>query len=166
MLLLVRKGPAVLELLSGKDESLLIRRNALFVLDFCLDVVDRVGRFHLEGNRLPRQSLDKDLHTPAKTEDEMERGFLLNIATRNVNIRIGWGSQWVLLVGKSSSVLELLAGKDQPLLVGGDALLVLNLRLHVINGIGRLDFEGNRLARQGLDENLHTASETQDFERF
>jgi hypothetical protein len=95
----------------------------------------------------------------------MERGFLLNITTRNVNITTRWESRCDLLVGKSAPVLELLAGKDQPLLVGGDALLVLNLRLDVIDSIGRLDFEGNRLARQGLDENLHTASEAQDFGR-
>lgn len=34
----------------------------LFVLDFCLDVVDGVGRFHLEGDRLPSEGLHEDLH--------------------------------------------------------------------------------------------------------
>ena len=88
LLLLIRKCPAILELLSGKDEPLLIGRDALFVLDFRLDVVDRVRRFNLEGNRLASQSLDKDLHTSAKAEDEMERRFLLDIAARNVSTAI------------------------------------------------------------------------------
>jgi len=32
------------------------------VLDFGLDVVNGVGRLHLEGDRLARQGLDEDLH--------------------------------------------------------------------------------------------------------
>ena len=32
------------------------------VLNFGFDVVNRVGRFHLEGDRLPRKGLDEDLH--------------------------------------------------------------------------------------------------------
>ncbi len=46
----------------GEDETLLIRRDALLVLDLCLDVVDRVGRFNLEGDCLSGESFDKDLH--------------------------------------------------------------------------------------------------------
>lgn len=34
----------------------------LLVLDFGLDIVDGVGRLHLEGDRLPREGLDEDLH--------------------------------------------------------------------------------------------------------
>jgi len=141
----IGESPAILELFSGKDKSLLIGRDAFFVLDLRFDVVDRVRRFNLEGNRLPSQGLDKDLHASTKAEDEMQRGLLLNVVVR-----------------KSAPVLELLAGKDQPLLVRGDTLLVLNLRLHVVDSIGRLDFEGDRLARQRLDEDLHTTSEAQD----
>ena len=88
--LLVRKGPAILQLLSGEDKSLLIGRDALFVLDLRLDVVDRVGGFDLEGNRLPGQGLDKDLHTSTEAEDEMERGLLLNVAMGDVSATIKW----------------------------------------------------------------------------
>jgi len=83
---LIGESPAILELFTGKDKSLLIGRDAFFVLDLCLDVVDRVRRFDLEGNRLPSQGLDKNLHTSTKAEDEMERGLLLNVATRHVRI--------------------------------------------------------------------------------
>ena len=40
-----------------------------------------------------------------------------------------------VVVGQSPTVLELLAGKDQALLVGRDALLILNLALDVIDGV-------------------------------
>ena len=39
----VAQCTSVLELLSGKDEPLLVRWDSLLVLDFRLDVVDRVG---------------------------------------------------------------------------------------------------------------------------
>jgi hypothetical protein len=38
------------------------------------------------------------------------------------------------------------------LLVGWDALLVLDFRLDIVDGIGRLHLKGDRLAREGLDE--------------
>jgi len=74
----------------------------------------------------------------AKTEDEVEGGLLLDIVVR-----------------ESSAVLELLAGEDETLLIRGNALLVLDLGLHVVNGVGGLNIEGDGLARKGLDENLH-----------
>jgi len=58
----VRKSAAILELLAGEDQSLLIRRDALLVLDLGLDIVDSVARLHLEGDGLAREGLDKDLH--------------------------------------------------------------------------------------------------------
>jgi len=88
LLLLIRECPAILELFSGKNKPLLIGRDPLFVLDFRLDIVDRVRRFNLEGNRLSSQGLDKDLHTSAKAEDEVERRLLLDIAARNVSTAI------------------------------------------------------------------------------
>jgi len=39
----VRQGTTVLQLLTSKDETLLVRWNALLVLDLGLDVVDRIG---------------------------------------------------------------------------------------------------------------------------
>jgi hypothetical protein len=59
-----------------------------------------------------------------ETEDEMEDGFLLNI-----------------VVGEGPAVLELFASKDEMLLVRGDALLVLDLRLDVVDRVGRLDLQ-------------------------
>ena len=59
-----------------------------------------------------------------------------------------------VVVGQSAAILKLLASEDETLLVRGNALLVLNLGLHRLDGIGRLDLKGDRLAREGLHENL------------
>ena len=55
----VGQGATVLELLSGEDQTLLVRGNALLVLDLRLDIVDGVGGLHLKGDRFPREGLDE-----------------------------------------------------------------------------------------------------------
>ena len=70
-LTIVRKGSAVLELLSGKDKSLLVGRDTLLVLDLGLDVVDSVGRLDLKGDRLSGQSDDKSARRIRSTSGEM-----------------------------------------------------------------------------------------------
>lgn len=57
-----------------------------------------------------------------------------------------------VVIGKGAAVLELLAGEDQALLVRGNSLLVLDLALHIVDGVRGLDLEGDGLARQGLNE--------------
>jgi hypothetical protein len=59
----------------------------------------------------------------------MESGFLLNI-----------------VIAQGASILELLSSKNQTLLIRRNALLVLNLGLDRINGVGRLYIERNSLA--------------------
>ena len=135
----IRKGAAVLELLTGEDKTLLVGRNALLVLNLGLDVVNGVGWLDLEGDGLASESLHKDLHATAETEDEMESGLLLDV-----------------IVGEGSAVFELLASEDQSLLIGRDALLVLDLGLDVVNGVRRLDLKSDSLSREGLYENLHS----------
>ena len=58
----VSQRAAVLELLAREDEALLVRRDALLVLDLGLDVLDRVGALDLERDGLSGQRLDEDLH--------------------------------------------------------------------------------------------------------
>ena len=55
----VAQGAAILELLAGEDETLLVWWDALLVLNLGLDVVDRVRRLHLEGDGLTREGLDE-----------------------------------------------------------------------------------------------------------
>jgi len=58
----VRQGAAILQLLAGKDETLLVWGDALLILDLCLHVVNGVRGFHLQGDGLASEGLDKDLH--------------------------------------------------------------------------------------------------------
>ena len=57
-----------------------------------------------------------------ETENKVKRGFLLDV-----------------VVGEGSAVLKLLSGKNQTLLVRRNSLLVLDLGLDIVDGIGALD---------------------------
>ena len=63
-----------------------------------------------------------------------------------------------IVVRKGTAVLKLLAREDQALLVRRNALLDLDLGLHVLNGVVGLDLKGDGLAGQSLHENLHTTT--------
>ena len=71
----------------------------------------------------------------------MQRALLLNVVVR-----------------KRAAILKLLACENQTLLIRRNALLVLDLRLHVVDGITTLNLERDGLARQCLHENLHCSS--------
>ena len=60
--IIVGEGAAVLKLLAGEDQALLVRGNSFLVLDLAFDIIDRVRGLHLEGDGLPREGLDKNLH--------------------------------------------------------------------------------------------------------
>jgi hypothetical protein len=141
----VGKGTAILELLAGEDETLLIGWDTLLVLNLRLYIVDGVGRFNLKSDGLSGKSLDKDLHTTTETENQVKSGLLLNVVVR-----------------ESATILKLLSGKDQALLVRGNALLVLDLGLNIVDGIRGFNFEGDGLSGEGLDEDLHTATKTEN----
>merc|ERR1712241_1388137 len=106
----VRKSSSILQLLSSKDQPLLVWGNALLVLNLGLDILNRVRRLHLQSDSLASQGLHKDLHTTPQSQHKMKGRLLLDVVVR-----------------EGSSILQLLASKDQPLLVWGNALLVLNL---------------------------------------
>ena len=90
-----------------------------------------------------------DLAMPTtKTKDEVQSRLLLDVVVR-----------------KGAAVLQLFAGEDEALLVGRDALLVLDLGLDVVDGVGRLDVEGDGLAGQSLDENLCVERQVKIFIR-
>jgi hypothetical protein len=55
----VRERAAILQLLAGEDQALLVRRDALLVLDLGLDVLDRVRRLDLEGHGLTCEVVGK-----------------------------------------------------------------------------------------------------------
>ena len=80
------------------------------------------------------------LATTTQAEDQVQGRLLLDV-----------------VVGERAAVLELLAGEDQALLVRGNSFLVLDLGFDIVDGVGGLHLKGDSLAREGLDEDLHTA---------
>merc|ERR1711974_414320 len=115
----VGESSSVLQLLAGEDQSLLIWRNSLLVLDLSLDVLNAIRGLDLESDGLAGKSLDEDLHSSSESENQMKGGLLLDV-----------------VVGESSSVLQLLSSEDQSLLIWRNSLLVLDLSLDVLNAIG------------------------------
>ena len=91
---------------------------------------------HLLAVVLGGKGLERGLDdTTTETEDKVKSRLLLDV-----------------VVGKSAAILKLLSGEDQALLVRGNALLVLDLALDVVDGVRGLDLKGDGLARKGLDE--------------
>lgn len=74
----------------------------------------------------------------------MQSGFLLDV-----------------IVGESTSILELLSGENQTLLIGRNAFLILDLRLDIINSVARLNLESDRLSSEGLDDYKSVVSKKQ-----
>ena len=72
--------------------------------------------------RLARELADwKHARHAAQAEHQVQRGLLLDV-----------------VVGERAAVLQLLAREDEALLVGRDALLVLDLLLHVLDGVAEV----------------------------
>jgi len=143
--IVVIQSSPIFQLLSSEDESLLVRWNALLILDLGLDIIDGVRGLDLQGDRLACEGLDEDLHATTETKDQMESRLLLDVVIR-----------------ESAPVFKLLSGENQALLIRGNSLLVLDLSLDVVDGIRGLDLKGNGLAGEGLDEDLHTTTQTKD----
>jgi len=74
-------------------------------------------------------------HPSTEAEDEVDRGLLVDP-----------------VVGESAAFLELLASKDEPLLIWGSAFLVVDLGFDLLDGIVDSDFESDDLG--SFDENL------------
>lgn len=79
-----------------------------------------------------------------KSQHQMKRALLLDV-----------------VVSQGSSVFQLLASKDETLLIGWNSFLILDLLLHLIYGVPRFNFKRNCLASQGLHEDLHASSQSQ-----
>ena len=69
------------------------------------------------------------LSSSTKTEDQVQGGFLLDV-----------------VIGESTSILQLLSSEDQTLLIRGDSLLILDLGFDIVNGIRWLNIERDGLA--------------------
>uniref|UniRef100_A0A2M3ZMK6 Putative ubiquitin/40s ribosomal protein s27a fusion n=1 Tax=Anopheles braziliensis TaxID=58242 RepID=A0A2M3ZMK6_9DIPT len=97
---------------------------------------------HLVAVVLLSQDTERRLDdTTTQSQHEMQGRLLLDVVVR-----------------KGTAILQLLAGEDQTLLIRRDALLVLDLRLHILDGVRWLDLERDGLAGERFHENLHFAN--------
>ena len=74
----------------------------------------------------------------SKSENQVEGRFLLDVVIR-----------------EGSAILKLLSSEDESLLIWGDALLVLDLSLDVLDGVSGLDVQSDGLASESFHEDLH-----------
>ena len=88
------------------------------VLNFRLDILDAVRWFHLERDGLPGQGFDEDLHSSPETQNQMKSGLFLDV-----------------VVGERTTIFQLLASKDQPLLVWRDSC---KMKKELNSGWGKL----------------------------
>ena len=54
-----------------------------------------------------------------------------------------------IVVAQGPPILQLLSCKNQPLLIGRDALFILNFGFDIFNSVGSLDIKGDGLQKQG-----------------
>ena len=74
----------------------------------------------------------------SQSEHQMESAFLLDVVVR-----------------EGSSIFQLLSSEDESLLIRRDSFLILNLGLHVFNGVTAFNIKSDGLPGQGLHEYLH-----------
>ena len=72
------------------------------------------------------------LEPSSQSQHQVKSGFLLNV-----------------VVAQGAAILQLLSSEDQSLLVRWDSFLVLDLGLHVFDGVRRLHIQGDGLSSQG-----------------
>jgi hypothetical protein len=72
----ITQSTAIFELLSSKNQSLLVWRNSLLVLNLGLDIVNRVRRLDIESDGLSRQGLDEDLEHQIERNGGSVSGFI------------------------------------------------------------------------------------------
>merc|ERR1719210_135320 len=141
--IVVAQSSTVLQLFTGKDQTLLVWRNSFLILDLSLHVLDRIRRLHLKSDGFASKSFDKYLHASPQPQDQMKRRLFLDV-----------------VIAQCSTILQLLSGKNKTLLIRGNSFLVLNLCFYVLDRVRRLNFKSNGFSGEGLDENLHSSSQS------
>ena len=107
-------------------------------MDLGLDVLDGVTGLHLQGDGLARQGLHEDLHPTSEAEDQVQSGLFLDVVVR-----------------QGAPIFQLFPGKDQPLLVWGDAFFFLDLHLDILDGVTGLHLQSDGFTSEGLYKDLH-----------
>merc|ERR1712213_171609 len=168
--IIVGEGSSILQLLSSKDQSLLVWGNAFLVLDLGLDILNGVRRLDLQGDGLASESLNKDQSLLIRGNSFLILDLGLDIlnGVRRFNLKgDGLASESLdkdlhtssqsenqmqgtllldVVVGEGSSIFQLLSSEDQSLLIWRNSFLVLDLGLDILNGVRWLNLQGDGFA--------------------
>merc|ERR1711937_930642 len=149
--IVICKSSTIFQLLTSKDQTLLVRRNTLLILDLLLDIFNCVTRFNIQSDSFTSQSFDENLHstTTSKSKDKMESRFLLDI-----------------IICKSSTIFQLLTSENQTLLIRRNTFLVLDFLLYILNGITGFNIQSNSFTSQCLHKNLHTTTTSKSKDKM
>lgn len=90
-IVITQRAP-ILELFPGKNQALLVGRDAFFVLDLGFDIVDCVAGFDFEGNGFTRESFDE-------TGDLCQLGWELGVSGRGDGFGGGWDGVYICTAG-------------------------------------------------------------------
>ena len=83
--------------------------------------------------------------TTSKSKDKMKSRFFLDV-----------------IIGKSSSVFKLFSGENKSLLIWWDTFFILDLGFDVFNGVRWFNIKSDGFTSEGLNEDLHSTSESED----
>merc|ERR1719330_214081 len=137
---------------TGRSLELLLRAEHVRVAALLLAAIHRpsveagvaLAANHLVAIVLARQDGERWLNDAStKPKHKVQRRLLLDV-----------------IIAQRAAILELLPCEDQALLIGWNTLLVLDLRLDIVDGVGGLHIERDGFTRQRLDEYLHGGQHT------
>ena len=139
----VWKSSSIFKLFTSENKTLLIWWDSFFILDLGLNIFDRVWWFYVQCYGFACQCFDKNLHATSKSQNKMECRFFLNVIVR-----------------ESSTIFQLLTGKDKSLLIWWDSFFVLDFGLYILDRVWWFYIKSDCLSCQCFDKNLHAASES------
>ena len=134
----VSKSTLVFELLSCKNESLLIDWDSFFVCNQSFEVGNSLASLNFACHCLSCECSYEYLHSSPESEDKVDCAFLLDV-----------------VVSKSTLVFELLSCKNESLLIDWDSFFVCNQSFEVGNSLASLNFACHCLSCECLYEYLH-----------
>merc|ERR1719419_374086 len=120
----VTQCATIFKLLTSKDKTLLVWWNSFLILNLSFEIDDGIAWFHFKSDGLSSEGLHEDLHTSTKSQNQMERRFLLDV-----------------VVTQCAAIFKLLTSEDKTLLVWWDSFLILNLSFDIVDGITWFHFE-------------------------
>ena len=109
----------------------------------CVHVCESVYGDEAHNHQYQHRQDSANVRASPQSQNKMQSGFLLDV-----------------IIAKRAAIFKLLARENEALLIWRDAFLILNFSLDIVDGIAGLNLKRDGLARERLDEDLHSRSKT------